>query len=137
MRKGSVKTLSVALAGVMVAGCATIMHGGSKQRVLISSDPIGAIATIDNSIKIQTPGEVKLKRGKDHVVVFEKPGYNSGQILIDRDFSYWVVGNIVFGGLIGLAVDFGTGSAWNLDPSTITVTLTPSKVAAAPETKPQ
>ncbi len=109
-------------------GCATIMHKGGKQWVLITSTPSGATATIDGITTIQTPGQVKLKRGKDHVVVVEKEGYETAQLLIDHEFSWWVVGNALFGGLIGLAVDFGTGGAYNLEPDSVNLTLNP-KVA--------
>ena len=126
------RRLGMGMMALALAGCATIVHRGGKQRVLINSVPPGATATIDGVIKIQTPGEVKLKRGKDHVVVIEKEGYQPGQTLIDREFSGWVIGNIAFGGLIGLAVDFGTGAAWNLEPETVTVTLTPAPTASVP-----
>ena len=99
------------------------MHRGSKQWVLINSNPTGATATIDGATKIQTPGQVKLKRGKDHVVVVEKEGYEPQQALIDHDMSGWIFGNILLGGLIGLAVDFGTGGAFNLEPDTVSLEL--------------
>ncbi len=129
--------IGVCVMAFVLAGCATIIHRGGKQHVLISSVPTGATATIDGVMKIQTPGEIKLKRGKDHIVVIEKEGYETAQVLIDREFSGWVIGNIVLGGLIGLAVDFGTGSAWNLDPDSVVVTLTPVKSEPRSESKAQ
>ncbi len=115
---------------IALAGCATIMHQGSKQWVAITSTPTGATATIDGITKVQTPGQVKLKRGKDHIIVIEKEGYEPAQALIDHEFSSWVFGNILLGGLIGLAVDYGTGGAYNLEPDTVSVTLTPKSASA-------
>ncbi len=125
-RVRAVIAIGVSLA---LAGCATIMHGGSKQWVAITSTPAGATATIDGVTTIQTPGQVKLKRGKDHVVVIEKEGYEPAQRIIDHEFSGWVFGNIVLGGLIGLAVDFGTGGAYKLEPNTVNATLKSQRAA--------
>ena len=118
---------------ICLVGCATIIHGGGKQHVTITSSPTGATATIDGMTKLQTPGSVKLKRSKDHVIVVEKEGYEPAQTLIDHEFSPWVFGNIVLGGLIGLAIDFGTGGAYTLEPDSTMLTLTP-KLGAVPAT---
>ena len=107
----------------LLFGCATILHKGGKQWVAITSTPPGATATVDGFQTIQTPGQLKLKRGKDHIVLVEKEGYEPAQTMIDHDFSGWVFGNIILGGLIGLAVDFGTGGAYNLEPDTVNVLL--------------
>lgn len=112
---------------VVLAGCATIMNRGGHQRVLINSEPPGATATIDGVISITTPGEVSLKRNKSHVVRIEKEGYQPANRMIDNELSGWVFGNILIGGLIGLAIDMGTGAAFKLDPDTINVTLSPTK----------
>lgn len=117
-----------------VVGCATIVHRGGKQWVTITSTPTGATATIDGFTKIQTPGQIKLKRGKDHIVVIEKEGYQPAQAFIDHDFSGWVIGNVLFGGLIGIAVDFGTGGAYNLEPDTLNLPL--QATSAPPEPAP-
>ena len=127
--KNPVLTCIVAIA---LAGCATIIHHGGKQRILISSNPTGATATIDGLLKVETPGEVKLKRGRTHVVVIEKEGYETAQVIVDHDLSGWVFGNILLGGLIGLVVDFSTGGAWNLEPETVAATLRPVKTESTP-----
>lgn len=118
--------IALALSMAVVVGCATIMHRGGKQWVSITSTPTGATATVNGIKEIQTPGQVKLKRGKDHIVLIEKEGYEPVQVLLDHEFSWWVVGNILLGGIIGLAVDFGTGGAYNLEPDAIDVTLKPA-----------
>lgn len=112
---------------VALVGCATIMNRGGKQWVVITSTPTGATATVDGFTTIQTPGQLKLKRKKDHIIVFEKEGYETAQTLIENEMSNWVWGNILLGGLIGLAIDFGTGGAYKLEPESVNVTLKPSE----------
>ena len=120
---------------VTVTGCATIMNRGGNQRVLINSMPHGATATIDGVITITTPGEVSLKRSKSHVVRIEKEGYQPSTMMIDNELSGWVFGNILIGGLIGLAIDMGTGGGFKLDPDTINVTLIPIAINLTVGTK--
>ena len=129
MKRAVLFGLAPACIGML--GCATIIHHGGKQSILINSDPSGAMATIDGTMKLETPGQAKLKRGQTHIVIFDKEGYESSKAFVDHDFSGWVFGNLGFGGLIGLAVDFGTGAAWNLEPGTVSATLTPLKAEAA------
>lgn len=128
--------MTVALA-IGITGCATIVHGGGKQRMTIDSDPTDATATIDGTTKLQTPASIKLKRNKDHTIVFEKPGYEIAQTLIHHEISGWVFGNILIGGLIGVAVDFGSGGAYKLDPDSTMMTLTPKPgaISLAPTTE--
>lgn len=106
-------------------GCATIMNRGGKQWVTITTTPTGATATIDGFTTVETPTQLKLKRNKDHIIVFEKKGYEQKQVLIEHDVSNWVWGNILLGGLIGLAIDFGSGGAYKLEPESVNATLKP------------
>ncbi|MDO4221137.1 MAG: hypothetical protein Q4C88_03335 [Akkermansia sp.] len=41
--------------------------------------------------------------------------------------SGWVWGNVFFGGLIGLAIDAGTGNLHNIEPEHIQANLTKAK----------
>jgi hypothetical protein len=56
-------------------------------------------------------------------VRLELDGYQPVEIALRRKVSGWVWGNIIFGGLIGLAVDAGTGGMYKLTPEQITTTL--------------
>lgn len=111
---------------VTALGCATIMNRGGKQWVTITTTPTGATATIDGFTTVETPTQIKLQRKKDHIIVFEKEGYEQKQVLIEHDLSNWVWGNILLGGLIGLAIDFGSGGAYKLEPESVNAILTPS-----------
>jgi len=108
----------------LLYGCGTIINR-TKQSVFLQTDPPGVTAIVDGMRRVQTPTSVKLKRGKDHVIAFEKEGYAPTSVAIDHELSGWVWGNLILGGLIGLAIDFTSGGAYKLEPSTVSVTLKP------------
>jgi hypothetical protein len=71
-----------------------------------------------------TPVVIELKRKEKNLIVrVEKSGYEPVEIPLVRKADGWIFGNIVFGGLIGLAIDFGTGAAYKLTPEEINATL--------------
>ena len=105
------------------AGCATMLHG-STQAVHFDSIPAPATVRVD-AHTITTPGEMSLSRGKSYEVIFEKPGYLRAETQIrqmENDAIWW---NVLFGGLVGMIVDYSSGAAYDLVPSAIEVTLTP------------
>ncbi len=122
------KVINVAwVAGVVVivialVGCATIMHGTSQQ-VGIGSTPSGAKVTVSGQSFGTTPTIASLKRGDNHTVKIEFDGYLPYETVLTKKVSGWVWGNIVFGGLIGLAVDAISGGLYNLSPEQIQATL--------------
>jgi uncharacterized protein YceK len=125
------KRITVLLAIATLSGCASIMHGTS-QDVGISSSPTTANVTLDNQGGGQTPYIAHLSRKDNHVVKLALPGYAPAEMTLTRKTSGWVWGNIVFGGLIGLAVDAMTGGLYNLTPEQLTSTLASQKASIAP-----
>jgi hypothetical protein len=113
-----------------LAACATIMHG-TNQDVGISSSPTGASVWIDNAERGQTPLITKLSRKDNHVVKIQMAGYQPFEATMTRSVSGWVWGNIVFGGLIGLAVDGISGGIYKLTPEQISGTLTTRSAMAS------
>lgn len=105
-----------------ITGCATIING-SKQDVGISSSPTGAKVTINNQDIGKTPYVASLKRKDNHTISIEMEGYQTYETKLTRKTSGWIAGNIVLGGLIGLAVDAITGSMYKLSPDQIESTL--------------
>jgi hypothetical protein len=107
--------LFVLLALVSTSACASIMHG-TTQDVGISSSPTNARVIVDNQPRGSTPMVAKLSRGDNHIVRLELDGYAPFEATLTKKVSGWVWGNIVFGGLIGLAVDAVSGGLYNLTP---------------------
>ena len=106
----------------LVAACATIMHG-TTQDVGLSSTPTNARVTVDNKPMGNTPVVAKLSRKDNHIVRFELDGYQPFEATLTRRTSGWVWGNLVFGGLIGLAVDGISGGLYKLTPEQIAGTM--------------
>lgn len=104
--------------------CASIIHG-SKQSVAFTSTPSSARVTVDDQLVGNTPVVAKLTRKDKHIVRIELEGYSPFEATLARRTSGWVWGNIVFGGLIGLAVDASTGAMYKLTPAEISGTLGP------------
>lgn len=107
--------------------CASIVSKSSYP-VTINSDPDEADIIIKDehgktAHKGKTPTTVTLKAGEgyfngcDYTVFFSKFGYSSREAKIKRDVDGWyILGNIVFGGLIGwFIVDPATGAMWKLE----------------------
>src|SRR5438045_124497 len=105
-------TVAALAAPLAALACASIMHGKS-QDVNIASQPSGASVTVDNQALGMTPVVAKLKRKDKHVITVKMDGYQPFEMTTTRSTSGWVWGNVVFGGLIGLAVDLGGGCAYN------------------------
>ena len=106
--------------------CATIVST-TKQDIKFNSTPIGATVVVGGQQYV-TPITVKLKRNSSYKVTFTKEGYEPITYDISQKMNGWLVGNILFGGIIGIAVDFGTGAAYNLNPSEVNAVLTEKNV---------
>ena len=85
----------------------------------MSSTPTNARVTVDGKPLGSTPLIVSLSRKGNHIVRMELDGYLPFEATITRKTSGWVWGNIVFGGLIGLAVDAISGGLYTLTPEQI------------------
>lgn len=98
--------------------CATIIRG-SNQRVVILSQPKVANIEIDGQSAGQTPFFSKLERRRKHVVRVSLDGYEPYEITLNRKMNGWIFGNILLGGIIGIAVDIATGSMYSLTPKDV------------------
>ncbi|MGH7510254.1 MAG: PEGA domain-containing protein [Gemmatimonadales bacterium] len=118
-----IKLIALVLAvGVAGAACATLMQGTS-QELSIGSSPTGARVIVDGSEAGKTPFVASLKRKDKHVVRLEMDGYKPYELALSRGTSGWVWGNLVFGGLPGLAIDAITGGLYKLKPEQVQATL--------------
>ncbi len=115
------------------SGCASIMLGGNKV-VSVSSDPTGAHYSIARKGKIvkegTTPDQVTLKRGggyfkaASYTVTLKKAGYKTVEQPIEQglEAGWYILGNIIFGGLIGIViVDPITGAMYSIADVDVTL----------------
>lgn len=108
---------------VMLSGCASIVNGRSEE-ISINTRPSEADCVIGGVI-YRAPTKASLKRNQDYEVKCTKDGYSPVSTRINSKTSGWVWGNIAFGGLIGLAIDYGTGAAYKLRPNELNLALAP------------
>lgn len=120
---------------ILVAmGCASIVSK-SNYPLMVNSIPQNANLTVTNKkgvdiYKGKTPTSLMLKAGAgffskaSYLLKFEKDGYQTKTIPVEMTFDGWYVGNLIFGGLIGmLIVDPATGAMWKLDIAVLDVPL--------------
>jgi hypothetical protein len=132
---GKVLKASLSLLVFILSSCASIVDGGSDKSIQINSNPPGAKVTITDKKGrtvqvVNTPSRVSLKRhrsffvGERYKLLFEAPGYHPSQADVKSTMNGWYVGNVIFGGLLGiLIVDPATGALFTLTPREIDRTL--------------
>jgi hypothetical protein len=118
----------------LLSGCATVVKG-SSQTLTIITDPEGASCELKRegeSIGVvdPTPGSVEVAKDKDEIdVTCKKKGFKESNTYLSSTFQTWTVGNLLIGGLIGLAIDASSGAITQY-PSEISLKLTPEQFAS-------
>ena len=134
----------------MLTGCASIVSGSNQ---VISVDArykgqqvTGANCQLNNgkgTFFVTTPGTVTVHRAYDDLAVkCEKDGLPAGVTAVKSSTKPMAFGNIIFGGVIGAAIDAGSGAAYDY-PTLITVLMeeisnlvTPVATVATPGAEP-
>jgi len=101
----------------------------------IASNPSGASVWVDRQLVGNTPIIVELSRKDNHVVRIELDGYQPYEATFSRQLSGWVFGNIIFGGLIGLAVDAISGGLYMLTPDQVQAEMRSNRIAYSKNSK--
>ncbi|MBA3237484.1 MAG: PEGA domain-containing protein [Parachlamydiaceae bacterium] len=116
------KQVFVLLSIASLTSCATIVHG-TRQSIGISSNPSYASVWVDQIYMGNTPIIVDMSRKDNHIVRIELDGYQPYEVTFSRKVSGWVLGNLLFGGVIGLAVDAISGGIYCLTPEQVQAEL--------------
>lgn len=118
---------------VFISGCASVTRG-TKDTLVVESDPAGADVRLSTGQVGKTPTSFQLPRKKAFDVYLEKEGYEPLTVHVSSQVSgkgsVGMAGNVLVGGIIGVGVDAITGAAKDLKPN-------PIKVALVPLTKPE
>lgn len=127
VRAGSGVLVAVGMVALL-GGCATIVGGGSSQAVRVEATPAGATFTVKSSSGLQmasgtAPQALRLPRKNEYQIDFTVPGYQPQTAVITRGSNGWIWGNLIFGWIVGFAIDFATGSAYKLEPAMIQINL--------------
>jgi hypothetical protein len=116
----------------LTTGCATITRG-SSDTLNINSSPAGANVTLSNGMMGRTPVSFKLDRNKPITVEISKAGYETVSANITPQISgaggVGMAGNVLFGGIIGGAVDIASGAMYDLQPNPLHVVLSADATA--------
>ncbi len=112
------KTILLLIFFSFLAGCASITESKNQSMSVSTGDVTGAMCTLSNSkgsyYVNSTPGSVMVRNACDQLTVTcKKDGYvpanpAAGSIKDESKGMAW--GNILFGGIIGIAVDRQTGA---------------------------
>lgn len=131
-----IKTLLAFTLLIGLSSCATIILGPT-QSIGISSSPSKAKIFINGEEIGNTPKTVTLHKKdiKEIWVRIELDGYYPFETVLTRTTSGWVADNILLGGIIGLAVDYITGSAYILSPEQVTAELGNSSASVLNDNK--
>lgn len=123
--------LTAGLVALLLAGCASIISGKS-QEVRVHSNPSAARLAITQVDKDGThmtvwegvtPANVNLRRKGRYAMRLDLEGYQPVEMDMHRGTNGWVFGNLLLGGLIGIAIDYSTGAARKVLPGEVVVDL--------------
>ena len=105
--------LIAVVAAAAGCGCASLHHGGGAQRTTVASDPPGARLFVNGRPAGITPVEVALRRrDRDVVLRFEKDGYDTTEIPLNRSLSAWLWGNVAWL-TAGMSLTEGNYDTWD------------------------
>ena len=127
----SKSSLLVSLLAVLFAsGCATLFQG-TNEEIMVASDPAGAQVSINDGRQGTTPYSMRVNRNDDLQIHVSKAGYSSTDIA-DTSHVEWgyLVSDIFFTGLIGLAVDGIDGAMFYHNQAMVSAHLDP--IVASP-----
>ena len=121
---------------LLIANCASIV-GSREETVTFTTNIEKANLKIRNAHNMliydgYAPVSLSLKKkesyfnGETYSIEVSKKGYDSVEMLLDTRLSAWyVLGNLIFGGLIGyLIVDPATGAMWTFEKENMFLNLT-------------
>jgi len=129
-KKKGLTLIAGLILAVNTSGCATIING-RNQEIALSSTPAG-VTVKTGAVQTTTPGKLTLRRSEDHDLTFTKDGFPERQTKLESTGSWWLLGNVVFGGLIGLVVDMVSGGGFKLKPGSVDMNMETGLVKEAP-----
>jgi hypothetical protein len=121
----------------ITSGCATIVKG-SSQSVTVNTVPAAASCLLSRDGKEMavvnpTPGTIQVGKAMGTISIkCTKIGYQDAAGVLASEFQAMTFGNIIFGGIIGVAVDAASG-AMNEYPPIVTITMIPEEFGSVAE----
>src|SRR5262245_33586654 len=117
----------LALAGLalVTAGCATVA-AGTTQNIRVVSEPSGAQCQIQREggtmSMVSTPGSAVVQRSRHDLTLRCKlDGMDEATAIVPSQVHGGTIGNIIAGGIVGIAIDAASGANNNYLEVTIVV----------------
>ena len=113
------------LAFVSLQACATLLNDAT-QPVAFSSDPQGAIVSVNGAAMGRTPCTLPiLRKGWDKQILFTLEGHKPLNLTLKNTLDGAVAGNFILGGIVGGVVDgiSGRGGAYQDSVQVVLVPL--------------
>jgi hypothetical protein len=125
---------AIAVAGILLAGCATIVSG-SSQDVAVQTQPVSGatcvLSNLEGSWQVVTPAVAHVQRGLEALQVkCNLPGYEEAWTNLDSHWDDWTFLNVANAG-VGFGVDTYTG-AMDAYPRAVQLTMQPAPAPSAP-----
>jgi hypothetical protein len=123
-------TMVLSLSLLSLNGCATIIEGSRDPINIITAPATSATCTLTNTrgtynTLVPSTATVLKSRSDLNVSCRDPRTGAEGKGTVVSDVEAWAFGNIIFGGLIGLGVDWGTGAAYNYPENATVLMSTP------------
>lgn len=125
----SLPLLAVLLVSLLLGACSTATRGTSQQVFVDTKDVEDAKCTLKSNkgewTVESTPGTATVPRGGGALTVdCEKPNYKKATQTVAENFEEMTLGNVLIGGVIGIAVDAASGAAFKY-PERVSVYMEP------------
>ena len=123
------------VAGITLAGCATILTGTTQSLFVDTMNVSGASCKgVDNNGReyywLNTPSATSVQKGDAPLVITcEKPGFKKTVYTVDETVHGATFANIILGGGVGIFVDIASGAAQKY-PGTVRFPMEPDDAAS-------
>lgn len=130
-RRAGMSCITAAVVCLGLGGCATLTTG-TAQEILLATEPVDASCRVERNEELigavpSTPGRITVTKSPSALTIrCEKRGYEPANGFLFASTEEMTHGNVLLGGLIGMAVDMQSG-AINEYPSSIRITLIPTE----------
>lgn len=127
--------VSLIIFGLLVQGCATVTSGTTHSLAVVT-DPAGATCQVKRDGQVigvvnPTPGTVTVSKSVRPLAIdCTRAGGQPGAAVVQPEFQAMTLGNLLLGGVIGLAIDAASGAMGNYPPN-VTVVLAPERFNSA------
>lgn len=129
------RIVSVISLALLASGCASVTRGTTEQ-LQINSNPPEAQARTSMGFVCVTPCSLQTNRKDEFTVTISKPGYHSAEVPVTTHVggsgAAGFAGNVILGGVVGMAADAATGATLDHFPNPVSVTLVPLKKGEQP-----